>query len=92
MTVEQMCQVLGLDPTDPRIQTGWQEDGTFDPTRLQRVTVAKALASDRGASLHASAVVDQLVGRMVGLEQAVNTLTELVQALQAPPVDPPAGG
>jgi len=74
------------------ITTGWQEDGTFNPAKPVTIPLSKVFAADRGGSLHAAAVADQLVGRMVGLEQAVNTLTELVQALQAPPVTPPAGG
>lgn len=87
----EVCAILGLDPKDPRIQTGWQDDGSFDPSRPLKVSVAKALAADRGGSLHASAGVDNLTGRLVGLEQGLNTLTELVQAIQvslAPPASP----
>ena len=70
------------------ITTGWQEDGTFDPSKPLTIPLSKVFAGDRGGSLHASAVVDQLAGRLVSLEQGLNTLTELVRSLAPPPPAP----
>jgi surface antigen len=91
-----VMKAFGFDPADPRLRTGWQEDGSFDPSRPLLVTVAKALASDRGGSLHAGAGVDAIAGRLVSLEQGQNTLLEALAAVKAavdaltPPA--PAGG
>ena len=83
-----VLKALGLDVDDPRILTTWREDGSKGDQ--QRITVAAALAGDRGGSLHASAVADQLAGRLVSLEQGLNTLTELVRSLAPSPPPPPA--
>lgn len=88
---------LGLNPKDPRIVTGWKDDGTHtdDPARAQRVTVAKALAGDRGGSLHAAVTADAIAVQVDQLQQAVAALTALVQAAIPPgpagPAGPPAG-